>query len=73
MTDQEKIDCLQKQLDSHNHDYHILNEKYMFMKRENILLRDLLKSKEQENKLLKRVLDQLATKQIINDLIGGDE
>lgn len=58
MTDQEKIDSLQKQLDLSNRNYNILNEKYYAVKA--------------ENKILKKTVDLFAMRTVLHDLTEGD-
>ena len=58
MTDQEKIDSLQKQLDLSNSNYNILNQKYLAVKK--------------ENKNLRTVIDYFVTKNVLHDLTEGD-
>ena len=58
MTDQEKIDSLQKQLDLTNRNYNILNEKHI--------------KSNQYIKLLESMVDYFATKYVLQDLTEGD-
>ena len=58
MTDQEKIDCLQKQLDLSNSNYNILNQKYLAVRK--------------ENKTLRSMVDYFVTKNVLRDLTDED-